>query len=68
MSGSPTKYHYDFGLRALKSVLVSAGNVKREHTKEELQKEGKEIDEESIAKNLPEQQVQSCQFYYLCIC
>ena len=25
--------HYDFGLRALKAVLVSAGNVKRDHIK-----------------------------------
>ena len=52
--------HYDFTLRALKLVLASTANIKRERInqiKVDLCKAGQSFDEAKIAKNLPEQEI-----------
>lgn len=52
--------HYDFGLRSLKSVLVSAGNVKRERLSEARKAvldAGEDLNEGKVAASIDEQDV-----------
>lgn len=51
---------FDLYSRALKSVLISAGNVKRDRIqriKETATQRGESIEESKIAENLPEQEI-----------
>ena len=52
--------HYDFGLRSLKSVLVMAGNVKRDKIKsikDEMIAKLQVIEDSKLAEIIPEKEV-----------